>query len=262
MTPVFDLDAYYKFLTTKSLGRPCLYYDEVVSTIETARQQPDKTLVVAKQQIRGRGQHGNTWQSPAGCAMASLKLILPKTHYTATKLCFLQHVVAVAISNTLNQLDPVRLSPRSVRLKWPNDIVHCVGEGIHKIGGILLHSENKTCDYDMTISFGINVSNKQPTVCIQDIIGRPISCDQVIACIMNNLERDILDLDTSRFNAIKDIYSDRCLQIGQIVCDETHEKIRILDVNDDGYLTGIRQSDQKFCIVTKITTPVYTGKIP
>lgn len=53
-----------------------------------------------------------------------------------------------------------------VRIKWPNDIF-ASGQ---KIGGILCHSTYRNRQFYVTVGCGINVTNAQPTTCIQQLI--------------------------------------------------------------------------------------------
>lgn len=256
MTSFFNLDAYYSNLKTKRIGRPCIYLDKISSTIDVASCETSGTIVLAKQQINGRGQRGNVWQSPLGCAMASLKLSCPKQSYLGSKLCFLQHILVLMAARTLEQLDPRMLGKDAIGLKWPNDIVYKnpdVKQG-QKIGGVLVNCRDDMLDFDMTLSFGLNVFNREPTTCISDILGpsRHISIDSVVAGMMNNLEKYLLDLDEERFAELKEEYVDRCIHMKKCVEDENHGRARVKELNDDGYLLGERCSDGKLCIITKI----------
>lgn len=256
MSQFFNIDSYYSQLKTKYLGRPCIFLDRVESTIDIANQKPPNTIVLAKEQIKGRGQRNNVWHSPVGCAMGSIRLACAKVSLLASKLCFLQHIMVIVAAKTLEQLDTERLGKNRIGLKWPNDIIYTNPSSNNqlKIGGVLVQSVEKNDDYDITLSFGLNVFNSEPTTCIRDIIGNSklISIESLVANMVNSLEQYTYELDDEKFHNLKLNYIERCLQMNKMIEDETNGRVRVYDVNDDGYLVGERCSDQKLCTVTKI----------
>lgn len=252
----FDLDSYYSRLKTKQLGKPCIYLDKVESTIEVAASQKPDTIVLAKEQLKGRGQRNNVWESHAGCAMGSLRIACKKLSPLATRLCFLQHILVLAAAKTLDQIDDKKLGKNNIRLKWPNDIIytnHADQKGL-KIGGVLVHTREQDDDYDITLSFGLNVFNSRPTTCINDIIGptKHVTIDSIVAGMMNNLEQYTYGLDDEKFQQLKMDYTERCLQMNKLIEDESNGRVKVREINDDGYLVGERCSDHRLCTITKI----------
>ena len=53
-----------------------------------------------------------------------------------------------------------------IAIKWPNDIYY---HGDKKVGGIICQSHYNGRVYDVTIGIGINISNKKPTTCMDEI---------------------------------------------------------------------------------------------
>lgn len=252
---MFSSKTYYSHLKTLRFGKPCIYLDLTDSTINVASEQPSGTLVVAGSQTKGKGQRGNVWQSPVGCAMASLKLVCLKSCFLGKRITFLQHVIGLSALRALEEIDRERLGCSSIKLKWPNDIIYInpLDKARFKIGGILVNSEDRGNIFDIVLSFGLNVLNPEPTICISKIIPtKTVSTEQIIALIMNHLEEYTSDFDESKFNLIKKEYSDRCLHMNDLVEDETHGLVRVKDTNDDGYLIGERLLDNKLCTVLKI----------
>lgn len=257
MANPFSLESYYLRLRTKKLGRPCLYLDRVESTIEVAEKQKYNTLVLAKEQTNGRGQRGNKWISPVGCAMASLRIECPKISPLAKRLCFLQHIMAMSAAWALEKIDPVRLGREYIALKWPNDIVY--KRGLLKLGGILVKTLDRPDHHDVTLSFGLNVHNREPTTCIEEILSSgtsndniDLSIDSVIADIMNNLEYYTYELDDNKFKRIKEEYESRCLQMNKVVLDAEHGTILVKGVSDEGYLIGEDSLSGRSRTITRI----------
>lgn len=259
MSDFFNLESYYNHLETIRLGRPCVYLDKVESTIDVALSAEPNTLVIAREQTKGRGQRTNVWQSPAGCAMGSLKMALNKTSLVSKRLSFLQHIMVIVAAKTLGYTDEMKLNKNTIRLKWPNDIIYLnprenkVGQ---KIGGVLVQSVDLGDSYSVIISFGLNVFNSTPTTCIKDIIGGTNDLDlgALVAKMVNRLEEYTYLLDEEKFEMLKLEYNERCIQINRIINDENSGQVKVREVNDDGYLIGERCSDRRLCVVTKITS--------
>uniref|UniRef100_A0A6G1S7Q7 Biotin--protein ligase n=1 Tax=Aceria tosichella TaxID=561515 RepID=A0A6G1S7Q7_9ACAR len=252
-TNLFSLETYYQCLKTSRLGRPCLYLDTVSSTIDVIPREKPNTLILAKEQTRGRGQRTNVWQSLVGCAMGSVRLQCAKDSLLAKRVCFLQHILALSAARTLERIDPYRLGRDQIGLKWPNDIIYKKDK--LKIGGVLVNTQDLGELYDITLSFGLNVDNREPTTCVNEIIkptGKRVTIDSVVAGIMNNLEEYTDELNEDRFEQIKVDYERRCMQIGKIVLDEKAGTVKVTGVNEDGFLIGECETSRKPRTVMRI----------
>ena len=93
------------------------------------RGAADRTVVVADQQLAGRGRRGRTWRAPAGTSLLASILVRPRL--AQSLLPTLSLTTAVATAEALRRVTGV-----DARLKWPNDII-VAGR---KIAGILLES--------------------------------------------------------------------------------------------------------------------------
>jgi BirA family biotin operon repressor/biotin-[acetyl-CoA-carboxylase] ligase len=105
-------------------------------------------LVIAEEQVQGRGRLNRTWFAPAGENICvSLIIRPPLLPDTASRMSIL---AAVAATETL-----IAAAGLKATIKWPNDIL----VGSKKIGGILLEMsmEMDAVDY-MVIGLGINVN--------------------------------------------------------------------------------------------------------
>ena len=56
-----------------------------------------------------------------------------------------------------------------ISIKWPNDIYHHRNK---KVGGIICQSHYNGRVFDVTIGIGINISNKKPTICMDEIASK------------------------------------------------------------------------------------------
>jgi len=93
------------------------------------RGAADRTVVVADQQLAGRGRRGRTWRAPAGTSL--LVSIVVRPRLPQSLLSTLSLTTAVAAAEALRRVCKV-----DARLKWPNDVL----VGGKKVAGILLES--------------------------------------------------------------------------------------------------------------------------
>lgn len=93
------------------------------------RGAADRTVVVADQQLAGRGRRGRAWHAPAGTSLLASILVRPRLPQAL--LPTFSPTTAVATAEALRRLAPV-----AARVKWPNDVLI----GGKKIAGILLES--------------------------------------------------------------------------------------------------------------------------
>jgi BirA family biotin operon repressor/biotin-[acetyl-CoA-carboxylase] ligase len=93
------------------------------------RGAADRTVVVADQQLAGRGRRGRTWSAPAGTSLLASIIVRPRLPQAL--LATLSLTAAVATAEALRRVTRV-----DARLKWPNDVL-VAGR---KIAGILLES--------------------------------------------------------------------------------------------------------------------------
>ncbi|HXE56985.1 MAG TPA: biotin--[acetyl-CoA-carboxylase] ligase [Gemmatimonadales bacterium] len=115
------------------------------------RGAPHGTLVVAEEQLQGRGRRGAHWHSPRGGLWLSL-LHRPLAQPTAEVLSLR---VGMAVAEGLDRLG---LAP-PLRLKWPNDLILAD----RKLGGVLCEGRwhGATLGW-IAIGLGINVRNPIP----------------------------------------------------------------------------------------------------
>ncbi len=132
-----------------------LYLKSVGSTNDEVKQRaragaPEGTLVVAGEQVAGRGRSGREWTSKPGNLYLSL-LLRPRVEAgAAAQISFL---AALALSGAIVEIAP-DLKPQH---KWPNDVLI---DGA-KISGILLESSARAgggVDW-LVLGMGVNVAH-------------------------------------------------------------------------------------------------------
>jgi BirA family biotin operon repressor/biotin-[acetyl-CoA-carboxylase] ligase len=140
-------------LTTRRLGRPCLFFVRVGSTNDVARRLGDEgaadgLLVVADEQTAGRGRLDRRWWAPPGSSLLMSLLLRPRLPLSrAMQLTMCLGLGAVEGIEAATGLRPA--------LKWPNDLLL----GGRKLGGILseLQADGDGVAYAV-LGLGLNVN--------------------------------------------------------------------------------------------------------
>lgn len=108
-------------LGTQRLGRRMLVYAQTDSTNDRAAELAadsanDGVVILAREQISGRGQHGRTWTAPAGSSVLLSILLFPPPALRRPAL--LTAWAAVSVCETILQATGLQ-----AKIKWPNDVL-------------------------------------------------------------------------------------------------------------------------------------------
>lgn len=121
-------------IATLRFGKQISFYEQVKSTQDIARELAESgaaegVLVLAEEQLGGRGRMGRSWVSPQGKGLWMSMVMRPNVPiHCAPQLTLL---TAVALCRALK-----RQTDLPIGIKWPNDLL----VGGKKISGILLES--------------------------------------------------------------------------------------------------------------------------
>ncbi len=189
------------------LGAPsCLALERVTSTLDIMHElavegAPSGALVLADEQIRGRGRQSRRWYSPKGCGVWLSTLKRPSTPVEGGVLALR---TGMAVVRALADLDVV------AKIKWPNDVI------VHdrKLAGVLCEARWRGPEIAwVALGIGINVHGPLP----EEIADRAISLDEVLP----GVERlTVLDALVPWLRDISDrptLDESECLEFGQ--CD-------------------------------------------
>ena len=112
---------------------------------------PDGTVVVADEQVGGRGQRGRSWHSPLGGLWMSV-LVRPRAAAAGEVLSLRAGLAVARVLSQHPTLPPVAL-------KWPNDIF-LAGR---KVGGLLCEARWRGSElWWVAVGLGLNVANEVP----------------------------------------------------------------------------------------------------
>ena len=134
-------------------------FDQVGSTNDVVRGwladgTPEVCLAVADEQTSGRGRDGRTWQAPPGVGFLCSLGFRP-TWLAPDRAWRLAAIVSLAMADAAEEVSG--LTDRSVRLKWPNDLVVEAGGEVRKLGGVLGETSGLgTSDPRVVIGLGLN----------------------------------------------------------------------------------------------------------
>jgi BirA family biotin operon repressor/biotin-[acetyl-CoA-carboxylase] ligase len=108
-------------LPTRHVGRRVLVYGRVDSTNEVAAVLAAEsgqlgTVVLAREQTAGRGQHRRTWACPPGRGVLLSVVLVPPPELRRPVV--LTAWAAVAVAETVRDF-----TGASARIKWPNDVL-------------------------------------------------------------------------------------------------------------------------------------------
>ena len=241
-----------KSLDTKLIGNDLVYLDSVGSTMDTAADlaiagATEGTVVIAEEQMKGRGRFDRTWISPSGKNLYMSLILYPEV----TQLNQLSMICAVSLADTLISILP---QESIISVKWPND----VRVGGKKIAGILV--ENRILDQKKQISIvgiGLNINlNTTEIPEISDIatsvsveLGHDIQRLEVIKRLFGNLEESYLQLQAGgsvklRWQKMLDTIGKRIkLSFGQDILEGFAK-----GVDDDGNLILILENGESLTV--------------
>jgi BirA family biotin operon repressor/biotin-[acetyl-CoA-carboxylase] ligase len=137
---------------TKLIGRRVHYYKELESTQDLAVFMAEKsplngTVILAEQQLKGKGTLERKWISPRGGIWLSVIL---RPRIPPVKISFLSLAAAVAVCDTI--IENTTLFPK---IKWPNDILL----NHKKVCGILIDAATRGIKVEYAVvGIGINAN--------------------------------------------------------------------------------------------------------
>jgi len=236
-------------LQTKIFGHPLLYFRELASTNDIAKElamrgAKEGTVVVAETQTRGRGRLKRRWISPEGGLWLSI-ILRPKTEPKhALKLTLMS---SVAVAKTISKLFQL-----GAEIKWPNDVLI----NHKKVCGILIEAKTKGEDLDFAVvGIGINANfrvNALPSslrdfsTTLKEELKREIEREALLRALLEETEAYYNMFSEGKFETILKEWRSSASFIGSYVQIVSHQE-RIegwaADIDADGALM-VKLKDQ------------------
>ncbi|XP_037815457.1 biotin--protein ligase isoform X2 [Lucilia sericata] len=243
----FSTVDYFENLKTAYVGRLVIYAPIVNSSqhVISDLELTNGIAVIPRQQTDGMGRSNNQWLSPLGCAMFSIQLHIKLDTPLGQRLPLIQHILGVAMINSLKNHPLYKVL--NLGLKWPND---AYANGINKIGGLVVKTTLMGTNAIVNIGCAINLDNRKPTICLNDMIRDYNSANQqklpsikyemLLALMFNEIERLIELVQTGDFETFYQLYYDLWLHGNQsiTICDKDGSKkeAKVIGIDDYGYL--------------------------
>ena len=161
-------------------------------------------LVVANQQLAGRGRQGRPWHSTGGALLATYVLCVEGG---PAKLSGYSLACGVGLRRAM-----LGLGAR-VQVKWPNDLVSSVGGRLKKVGGILIELEPFREFHCVLVGVGINIGSVPADLAdiatsVTDLRGSEVSVEQVLQHVSQEvLETHRRFVSTGGFSAFLEEWS-------------------------------------------------------
>ena len=114
------IDLIRRHLSTETVGSRIILYGGVSSTNvvlrgRAARGAVEGTVVLAEEQVHGRGRGGRAWFSPPGLNLYVSVLFRPQIN--------LREVPRLSFIASLGLTDAIRAEGLPAQIKWPNDVL-------------------------------------------------------------------------------------------------------------------------------------------
>lgn len=192
------------------------------STNDRARElleagEGDGRVVLAEEQVSGRGRRGRTWVSPPRLNLMLSVALRPRL--AAAEAWQLPLAAALAAADACETVAPVVL-------KWPNDVV--AGDG-RKIGGLLIETTAEAEDLTAAvIGLGINVNwrraempeaLREGSTSLAELAGAPVDRVALLAMLLDRLDAEVAAIEHGRSPLER--YAGRCATIGETVTVST-----------------------------------------
>ncbi len=238
------------------LDQPFRYFKRVASSNDIAKSwleegAPHGAVVVADEQVRGRGRKGRAWRSPAGAALAVSIILRPP----AAQAARINMIGALSVFDLAAQA-----GCEAIGIKWPNDI-QAQGK---KVSGILV--ENVWMQDDLrgvVLGIGVNVridfsgtDLSETAISLEAAAGRSLNRAELLPALLKRVDfwyqridtEDVFDTWKSRLNMLgKPILAEglagRALDVtaaGVLLVENCHGVVHEVSAGDVMALTGQR----------------------
>lgn len=231
------------------IGKQLLYAEYINSTqtILThnptlASLLPNGTIVLAGDQLAGKGRGKNSWLSSKGCLQFTMLL----HHQAASTLTLIQYLIVLSMAEAI--LSEPGYQDLPIRIKWPNDLYSVVDGELKKMGGVLVNSQTLDEGFLLMIGFGTNIYDTPWTRSLNDLIQShnpalaPWTKELLLARFCAKFHQLYQEMLTCGFPF--EAYQKRWLHSGQVVFIEADQlRARIEGIDQNGYLVARPHTD-------------------
>jgi BirA family transcriptional regulator, biotin operon repressor / biotin---[acetyl-CoA-carboxylase] ligase len=250
----YSIEEIHAQLSTSLVGQRIELHEQVGSTNDLAREAgkagaPEGLVILAEEQVRGKGRLGRTWTAPPGSSILCSVLLRPR--FSPRQGFYLTIAASLAILRVIREIYP-RHAPYSA-IKWPNDVL----VNGRKVAGVLGEGEFVGGEWGFAVvGFGINVSlsgaeleglrsvaPKATSLSVES--GVDIDRITLLARVLEELERLYLTLQNGEFNTVYEEWIGKMETVGRrVLVDQGGHRVDgvAVRVDTDGALV-IRTDD-------------------
>ena len=172
----------------------------------------DGVILIAEEQVTGRGRLDRTWLAPARSAI-TLSVLLRPPSPPPTPWGWLPLLASLAVDDALR-----RFEVADSGIKWPNDVL--IGE--RKVAGILCERVESPRGPAIVMGIGVNVSlsaDELPTPAATSlaIAGEPTDREALVRALLRALEARYLQWTAGGNEELRRAYLERSVSIGRQV---------------------------------------------
>src|SRR5262245_30038193 len=197
---------------------------------------PEGTVVMAAEQLAGRGQAFTHWVSEPGKNLL-LSLVLYPHFVEPSSIFLLSQCISLGVYDALRVL-----LGKEIRIKWPNDIYY----GDRKICGLLIENSIRALHINYCVAgIGINVnqdffpSTLPNPVSVSQVTGKVQDLTDVYHRVCSAIEKRYLQLKSGQAKEIRDDYRAALYRFNEFHFFEYAEQrfeARITCIGEDGKL--------------------------
>jgi len=232
-------------LNTQRLGRRVLVFDCVDSTstqVAAWADDPanDGLVILADEQLAGRGQHGRSWSCPPRAGVLLSVLLFPPPPLRRPAL--LTAWAAVAVCETIQSATGLQ-----AKIKWPNDVLlrgrkvcgilieQALGTRADKRGRDPLHSGVPSPFVSTVAGIGLNVNQTAESLAAADLpraaslavfAGKSFEVPQVARLLIQHLDEEYDRLCQGDFATLEACWKWRLGLLGKQVAAECHHGMK------------------------------------
>lgn len=247
-------------LSTAFVGRHYEYHLSVESTNDVAKTRakegaPEGLVVVAEEQVKGRGRRGRSWASPFGLGVWVSVLLRPRIAPTEAPKGAL--VAALAVAEAVGEATGLEAA-----IKWPNDVL-VAGK---KVSGILVEMDAELEEVrSLVVGVGINANvpldaippeARDRATSLMEAAGQKVDRRRLLAAFLSRLEERYKSWLRDGFGRLLPELRERTAYLGEpvrIVQSSREWHGVALDLADDGALL-VRDARGNI-------TPVYAAEV-
>lgn len=187
------------------------YASELLRQIELS----EGSIIYTFEQLNGRGQRGNSWESEPFKNVA-LSLVLYPKFLSVNQQFLLTKITSLAVADLMAELLEDSVNPKEISIKWPNDI-YVKGK---KIAGILIENTLRESTLQSSIiGIGININQLNFSTIQATSLALLSSKEFKLMEVLNRwcefFEARYLQLKTNKLESIDNSYLERLYKLNQ-----------------------------------------------